>query len=268
MATSAGFVQLSPLMTELLSRYDEQIRQHTARLIEKYAKLAEDIAATARVRHQTFIDQIARSLETRMAPLAAEARITVLSLAQRGWYLDPKLTMRQTMYVLEVYSRGAHRKAEQLLSRYYEKHLSTIEREVCNMSPSRAKILRAAFWAHRRKKYGLSVPILLMQADGMCLDVLNTQLFQRRSGRPATAEALGALSAPTLAFLAPLMEPVPITASRQERTTLPPGEINRHAIIHGESVTYGTRVNSFKAISLLRYLAWMLPSPNGLKIRN
>ncbi len=34
--------------------------------------------------------------------------------------------------------------------------------------------------------------------------------------------------------------------------------LNRHAILHGESTTYDTRLNSCRAMSLLVYVAWVV----------
>ena len=38
-------------------------------------------------------------------------------------------------------------------------------------------------------------------------------------------------------------------------------ELNRHQVLHGEVVDYGTEENSLKAISLLNYCATVLPEP-------
>jgi hypothetical protein len=253
----------SLLVHRLLDKHRERMREVSEQFTQLFARAASQLATAVQTRQREFVDQITRSMKPHTERLAAQTRQTVLDLANRGWYLDPKLSMRQTMHVLDVYSRGAHRKAEQLLVRYYDKHLTEIQNEVCRTTPNRATIIRAAFWAHRRKKFVLSTPVMLIQADGMCLDALNAQLFQRRRGRPATAEALGPLAGAMESFLAPLMEPIPVTASHTERKTLAPGELNRHAIIHGEALRYGTRVNSCKAVSLLRYLAWLLPRPEN-----
>ena len=54
-----------------------------------------------------------------------------------------------------------------------------------------------------------------------------------------------------------LGEPVPLWRTRKERG---PGffELNRHQVLHGESVNYGTETNSLKAISFLGYLSFIL----------
>ncbi len=59
------------------------------------------------------------------------------------------------------------------------------------------------------------------------------------------------------AMLAPLITVLPVIAKANERT-LYGNQLNRHAILHGESLDYGTFENSCRAISLLSYSGWAL----------
>jgi len=59
------------------------------------------------------------------------------------------------------------------------------------------------------------------------------------------------------ALLSPLAQILPISASQRERqdgTTA----LNRHMVLHGESLDYGTKANSLKAISLINYVTQIL----------
>jgi len=67
-------------------------------------------------------------------------------------------------------------------------------------------------------------------------------------------------------FLRPISLELPINASEKARERIAAergwpawNELNRHQVLHGESVDYGTRLNSLKAISLLNYLVSFLP---------
>ena len=59
------------------------------------------------------------------------------------------------------------------------------------------------------------------------------------------------------ALLSPLSQPLPISASKHERDESF-NELNRHQVMHGESLGYGTEINSLKAISLLNYVTQVL----------
>jgi len=111
--------------------------------------------------------------------------------------------------------------------------------------------------AHNGGEYDLSVPVFLAQADGICLELIGVQLYSKRSDGKTTkvSEAVAALEVDVLLY--PLTEVFPIIFNSRERA----GQeniLNRHAVLHGESVSYGNKVNSSKAMSLLSFTAWAL----------
>ena len=125
--------------------------------------------------------------------------------------------------------------------------------------PARAIILESAFNAHKRKEYALSIPVLLIQADGICYDLINKQLYSKKGKVPVVAEYAETITADVFrsALLYPLTQPLPISASANERAE-DFSDLNRHQVIHGESTTYDTEINSLKAISMLNYVSYVL----------
>lgn len=152
---------------------------------------------------------------------------------------------------------------------HFEGRLDAIEDALVAELPRREKILRQAFAAHRRGDYELSVPVLLIQADGACVDLTDHHFFQksRNSQLPEVAAHIAATQdAGSAMFLRPISLELPINASEKARERIAAergwpawNELNRHQVLHGESVDYGTRLNSLKAISLLNYLVSFLP---------
>ena len=59
-------------------------------------------------------------------------------------------------------------------------------------------------------------------------------------------------------MLSPLAESLSISMSKHERPEGFDG-LNRHMVLHGESLDYDTRENSLKAISLIGYVGRVLP---------
>ena len=74
--------------------------------------------------------------------------------------------------------------------------------------------------------------------------------------KPQTAKYVDQIEVETLlaAFLSPLASTLPINASKKQRES-DFNQLNRHQVLHGESVGYGTKINSLKAISLINYVA-------------
>ncbi len=101
----------------------------------------------------------------------------------------------------------------------------------------------------------------MAQTDGICYDTTNEYLFLKQNKKPKTAIYVEqhVSNKLRLALLQPLMQVLPIGASESERDD-DFNELNRNMVLHGESLDYGTEVNSLKAISLINYVSWALTS--------
>jgi len=111
---------------------------------------------------------------------------------------------------------------------------------------------------HQDSRYFAAIPLLLSQSEGVCVDILHASIFLKEKGQPTTkkAEQLGAHSGDELlrAFIEPLLLVGPINVNTSDLDASK-GHLNRHAVLHGASLDFGTKINAFKAISLLNFLA-------------
>jgi hypothetical protein len=200
-----------------------------------------------------------------MRALPERTRTALKALGARGWYDDLRKPLPEVWTLSAALESSEVEEAEATLAAYYRAELDRIEQDLCAWFPNRARIISRALGAHRRDEYELSVPVLLAQADGICKELIQLQFFGRRDGRPQTATYVQGFAADSFeaALLHPLEEPLPISDSvagpeEAERA------LNRHGVLHGLSLSYGTEINSLKAVSLLYYLASVLrPEPDG-----
>ena len=191
--------------------------------------------------------------------LPKQTRNALLILGAHGWFLDLEMPLPGLWELEKALKEGNVEDAEQALVDYFRERLPEISERLATEFPPRRKILKAAFDAHARGEYELSIPVFLAQADGICQELVGVQLFKRRRNKPATSVCVEALGADTFrcALLCPLAHPLPISFAAHERGA-DFGDLNRHQVLHGESVDYGTEINSFKAISLLNYINQVL----------
>jgi hypothetical protein len=185
-------------------------------------------------------------------------------LADHGWYFDLNaLGFSELLDFAAQLESGAGANLDQILAEHFEKRLDEIEVELIVKVPAREAILRCALAAHRRGEFVLSIPVLLAQADGVCMEFTKRQLFQRANKRPHVAVYVDRLDDSDLykAMLSALAKATPISASADEReAALVSGglarwhHLNRHMVLHGESLDYGTRLNGLKAVSLINYV--------------
>ncbi len=225
--------RMAAALTEPLRQMQENLAKH---LIAPFAKVAEEV----------------QKLPGRM-------QNALVILGKHGWYIDSEMDLRALWEFEKALSDGDVDEAEQILMKYFRKKMSDIEQDLIKNFPHRGQIFSSAFKAHSRAEYNLSVPVFLAQADGICKELIGIQLFRKRQKVPAIAGYIESLELDAFqaAILYPLCVPLPISDSEYERDEAFVG-LNRHQVLHGESLDYGRESNSLKAISLLNYVADVL----------
>ena len=209
---------------------------------EPFRKMAEDIAA------------IAMTLEA----YPEKMREGLVAMSQSGWYLDHDMGMSEPLRFKQASDEGREAAAEAEMVKHFEERTAGIRAELIQAYPHRRAIFDAAFDAHLSGQYLVSIPVLLAQVDGICFDVANAHFFMRGERSKVLAHAVEfAGSQIARAFLAPLESEMTIALSEKARPQGFTG-LNRHMVLHGESLGYGTKENGLRAISLLNYMSQSL----------
>jgi len=240
----------------------QQVALQNQRIIEELAKSAQNIfkpLENFRFNLENLISPVFLEFTKKLAALPERTRKSLMVLARHGWYFDPEMPIVGLRELENTLENGDIDAVNTELIEYFSERLSEIKEGIKKKFPTRASILENAFNAHRRKEYALSIPVFLIQADGICFDFTNKQLYSKRGKVPVIAEYAETITADIFrsALLYPLTQPIPISASANERAE-EFNDLNRHQIIHGETTDYDTELNSFKAISLLNYVSYVL----------
>jgi hypothetical protein len=179
-------------------------------------------------------------------------RATSALLAQHGWFIDSAMPPNSAVSLAEMIQSGREEEAYAELEAYYTERRKSIEAELTTRFPHRSRFLANCFRSHDAGDYNTSVPLCLIQADGICHDLFGDQLFRIRNGTLRVRKKVDAKKLNWLcdAFVEPLRGLLPLAIHDS------PGvdKFNRHLILHGTDLEYGTRRNSLRAISLLSYL--------------
>lgn len=216
--------------------------------IEQYQKTLSDIISPA-----------FEELQLSFRELPPKIQEALLLLAQHGWSLDLNMSLPNLLEIKEAISSGEIDEVEEALLEYFESQLEEIEKTINAQFPHRSHIISSAIKAHRNGEYYLSIPVLLAQTDGVCKEVIGQYLFIKKDRKPQTAIYVEQVAADIYkaALLSPLAASTPISASEKERDE-GFNLLNRHMVLHGESLDYGSRLNSLKAISLINYVSQAL----------
>lgn len=195
------------------------------------------------------------SIKCKIEELPSKTREIVLALAERGWFFDFWFDLSTISEIHDLLKCGEFNRIEQMLRDHYELNIGRIEDRAIELFPHRASLVASGLAAYRNGDYALSILALFTQADGMCNEVLGGHFFRSDRKKPRTAKYVSGIQHDDFlrAMLCPLEITTAINANENER-----GEeltaLNRHMVLHGDTVDFGTKDNALKAISLLEYV--------------
>ncbi len=246
--TNDPFKEARDFFQALRGAYQE-VENHWRSQVEQFGEAARKVIAEADKGWTQAMLDTAEGLE---------------KLAGHGWYLSSSVGWDVPVEL----GRDDEIDCSQIdgeMCKLWKQELPAVEKTLGQDHRQRAPVLHQAFEAHRNGQYFLSVLAFLSQADGICHDLVDVQLYAKVDGGNATkvSKAKTADDRMRTAYLAPLATVQPITWGPAKRAS-EPGHLNRHAVFHGEDVEYGNEINSLKALSLLSYASWALTMAKSL----
>lgn len=199
-------------------------------------------------RFSNVFKKISEKTLNSLEKLPERTQKAIMILANEGWFIEAETP-------LELLFKTEHKtidEVENLFILHYENNLDSIEKRLVERFPSRASILKKAFSAHRIEMYELTIPIFLIQSDGICFDLTQCHYFYQKHKLNNYLDS-NLTDSFINEFLKPLKEKIPLSQTEKER-----GEnfnkLNRHTILHGECTNYANKTNSLKVISFMAYL--------------
>lgn len=240
--------------------HGDEILRSLRMLEEQYRSVWRQVGDQVRQYFEIFEKRVAPHLEdVRRAIQSLPPRIKriVLYFAGSGWFLNPWLGFVEFAELQTLAEQDNLEVIDHIMVPHFRGKIDEIELSLESQFPSRASILKSAFALHKDSKFEASIPLFLIQADGICHEILGVQLFrQRKPGVPATARAIEAASLDPLeaAVIEPLRVLLPVSY-HTSKIDLSSSVLNRHAILHGLTTAYPSEVNSLKAISLLYFVS-------------
>lgn len=202
--------------------------------------------------------------------LAEAIPVAQAGLLDCGWCITLSFNHFLIVYLGDALSARDHATVDAVMAEFTRREVPGIERRLYERFDARKPVLADAFDAHRSRKFTLSVPVFLAQADGIGREILRvSRQFFSRSRR---LEALERKTEDFVLFGHPHSVPDPYrmlidqlrfrlsvaedTDERSRRQQAEPwfGPLNRHAVLHGNESDYGTEVNSLRCILFLEHL--------------
>lgn len=224
----------------------EQARKFQEQLASQFKGFDSSLLSAS----QQFAD-IARRFET----YPDEVREGLTVMGRHGWCLDLEMGASAPIRFKNLIEEERVQEANQEMVCHFDARVDSIKQELGELYPKRQHLIDAAFDAYANAQYILAIPTILAQIDGICLDVVNAHFFMAK-GRKKVRDHVMSIASGSIssAFLAPFEIGMDVSLSERERPEGFSG-LNRHMVLHGESVDYGTKENCLKAISVLNYIS-------------
>jgi hypothetical protein len=184
---------------------------------------------------------------------------SVKVLAKFGWYSSMDMSIGEINRVSELFLNDKVIEADHSLLKSYQEQYTFIRKNILRKYPDRKPILEAAFRAHENQEYVLSIPIFLSHADGLCYEITGLKLYSSRDRKPVMAKLIKDIPEGTFSYL--FLQPFTVqgqVSANKAFEEFNNSNFNRHEILHGISVDYGSEINSYKALSLLYYVSDIL----------
>ncbi|ODS32995.1 MAG: hypothetical protein SCARUB_01872 [Candidatus Scalindua rubra] len=193
------------------------------------------------------------------------------TMLKSGWWLTPSLMGVPATWIDQAvynYRNGNKAAIINLFRKVFQKdNCKNLEIVVTNWKKNKfflpwQKHLDEALEAHRNKKYTLSVPVLLLVAEGIATDFCKKNRVYKKNDKSRGGEKLKkairqhyAQTNNILLSYLNLIESVVDTTIYQKtdliKKKLRTNILNRHAVLHGLKKNYGTMKISLQAFMLL-----------------
>lgn len=188
--------------------------------------------------------------------LSDRLKTPFFNFAKHGWYVEP----RMDLYYLDnenIFDENSE-EGDLLFSNYYEREFDSIVCRIVGNNKHRSAILEDARRAHLNGSYNLSVPVFLLQADGICWDKFEEQAYAKtKKGDRAkiydkiNSDENGSNNSFLKLLSAVFSIPMPINENSMYSCTQ---KLNRHSVIHGTESNYGTKLNSLKSLLFVSFI--------------
>lgn len=198
-----------------------------------------------------------KPMMSRIAGALNQMPKSVKVLSNIGWYITEEFDPATINEYAAKCIAGHENEVDALMIRYFDDRWMHLTAEIENQYRHRARVLQSAFTAHANGNYYLSVPVLFAQSEGIFREVTGVDKFYVSAKTSKWAKFVQ--SGSIMSIMVEPMRNDGVVRRSFDKQSIPIG-INRHHVMHGLSFNYGEdRINSYKAASLLCYVALVVP---------
>lgn len=256
------------LLRKRIESSPESIIAEQAEFMSKYTPSPAQLAAMEKI--NTMSNQFLKGIEAFkwIANYYASPALEGLKhLGSRGWLISMNLT--KSIQIREFYDLAEEKQSSRLIKKLIAaapQNIPFVIKQTTQLFPERKAILDEILKSYKSKAYYSVVNLCYSQADGMCSDTWGFSFFSKDKKKDfqlklhlklsdANLDDFDFSCASQLSMLDNEMTAHSgnnIFADETKRIST----FNRHHVMHGQSLEYGTKVNAIRAIYLLDFVTY------------
>ncbi|MDN6555678.1 hypothetical protein [Acidipropionibacterium jensenii] len=211
-------------------------------------------------------------MHVRESPFADEAREMAAAFAPAGWAFFGHWHLEQSRRILALSREGASRQeTDQAITDVWNTEQPVLLRNIAmplgrfgrgidlefqRRSQQRQTLINEAIQCHQEGRFAAAITLTLTQIDGITREVVGTTFFKANAA-PTEADYT---DDSTLAGIEGNLPAVRRAFSQPVDKVGRYGLVSRHGVIHGQDLSFATKVNSTKTLVLVGALAEHLES--------
>lgn len=190
-------------------------------------------------------------------------RRSLVIAANEGWFIQPECPASLSVRI-EKCSEDPKLLCELFLG-VLAIDSDAIESRLKSNFPSLAHIVEEAFNLHKEERYIGSVPLFLICADGISKIQTGKSVYTNASKRDGDNRKPIQVAEHVRKFdiNAGMSACFEVLCTQHALSSNRNGPLNRHTVLHGENANYHSIENSFRALSFLGFVGWLLAPDAG-----
>lgn len=206
-------------------------------------------------------DELAKGIKSCFENLPNDIKI----ISSQNWFINFDTLPWELRKASDLILSGKILEADEIFCDSISKSLHEIEARLIRKYPERSSIFQECFRLYYNTNYFGAITLIHSQVDGICYDSFNKFFYRNnrsltRKGvyRPDVLSEIENYDQFLQKHFLSLFDKTPVVIDSIENLHPSQFKFNRHAILHGRSVDFGTKKNCLKTISLLAFVECML----------
>lgn len=197
-------------------------------------------------------EELIKKMQKGVLRFGAASETGFKKLADFGWYINADFSIGYTTNLMEKAIEGDLEFLNNFFVPYYRTFIQKKTNRFKSKNKLRSDIIKEAIDCHNEKRYYASTMLFLSQSDGIC----GGYLFKGRERKQDLKKFLATSSNGSifLLLLNSIKQKSSIDSFYPEESNVYESELNRHGVMHGYNIEYGTETNSLKAFSLFCFV--------------